>query len=730
MSTSVDINHHFDGQRHWFKQFWYTNPTLRDAEKAGPLGPVPTHFHRDILNRETWRPRDLLRYISPSYGKPHHMIVQAASGPNTQPQGEWRRRPVGGNAPTLMRVSTWAIGNRLETAEDYALAIGRSILVLPIIMFIVLYPMFTNGTGKQNDKYTSFPHRCYEYPKHALNQLDASPKALEWVKGQRKDDGDKTYIIKGEQNRLLRPRALVVLRNNKWDVVEDGSFTGPYIFISFAAAQYQKPAPTDENPQKTELDVDAIDRRARRLTLHHGMEAYWADFHCRAELQPEATDDVHRFCDVTRGAEKVCVVLPGDSPEFLVFFGQRLWCLPEILLARDHKVSICTPDFQSKDGVDKVEVVDIMEFTHRSWARTLTPSNEIIRDGNDEIFRLLAEHYTGSLTLSRLELIQVALQALKSRQYTEFQRGDIAYALMTLLTKRPRMDPSDTEEQALARLSLANDSDQIVERMACMDGIRIKGKPAWFNLEDDLGANLWDIQPLCQVAGVCHDGSLILDGTHAISIRWKDIPRIHSFRPVTWKKLGADIALRSGTIWFVVGISLVSAKSSVGLGAFLLILGLILLLTSPLSVHILYGGKVWGACPWLIGFEGTLPLEQIEHLTFGNAIGRLQYSPSSGPYCTGKPDERIGAEPLFNVSDLPQGHRLFTLIDTGTMTVTVFSAERPPSVALLAGKEGGMLRTILCSYERSTNGLRKECVLRMETPMWDSSNALGWVKLT
>lgn len=47
-----------------------------------------------------------------------------------------------------------------------------------------------------------------------------------------------------------------------------------------------------------------------------------------------------------------------------------------------------------------------------------------------------------------------------------------------------------------------------------MDGIRIKGKPAWFNLEDDMGAKMWDIQPLCQVAGVCYDGSLILDGMY------------------------------------------------------------------------------------------------------------------------------------------------------------------------------------------------------------------------
>ena len=277
MSTTVDINHHFDGQRHWFKQYRYTNPTLRDAEKAGPIEPVPTHFHRDVLNRETWRSRDLLRYISPFYGKPFHMIVQAAPGPNTQPQGEWRRRRVGGNAPTLLRVSSWAIGNQLESAEDFALAAGRSILVLPIIIFIVAYPMGNNG--RASAKYTAFPHKCYEYPKHALNQLDAAPNAQQWIKGQRKDDGDKTYITKGNQDRLLRPRALVVFRDDQWQVVEDGSFSGPYIFISFAAAQYQKPAPTAENPGKTTLDVDAIDLRARKLTLHHGMKAYWADFH-------------------------------------------------------------------------------------------------------------------------------------------------------------------------------------------------------------------------------------------------------------------------------------------------------------------------------------------------------------------------------------------------------------------------------------------------------------------
>jgi hypothetical protein len=296
-------------------------------------------------------------------------------------------------------------------------------------------------------------------------------------------------------------------------------------------------------------------------------------------------------------------MLPDTSPQALVFFGARMWCLPEILLARDHKVNLCAPNREDEDDVDSIERVDIMEFTHRSWARRLNNNQEVVPDGNEEIFRLLAEHYSGTLTLSRLELIQVAIAALRSRGMTPFQQGDIAYALMTLLTKRPRMDPTDTEEQALARLSLANDSDQIVERMACMDGIRIPKKPGWFNLSDDLGANLWDIEPLCQVAGVCEDGSIILDGAHGISIRWKDIPRIYFLRRETWKKLGASYGLRSGPYWFVIGCVLAAQQgSNKGAGIALLIIGLILLLTSPYSIRVLYGGKVckyssaWDTC--------------------------------------------------------------------------------------------------------------------------------------
>lgn len=179
-----------------------------------------------------------------------------------------------------------------------------------------------------------------------------------------------------------------------------------------------------------------------------------------------------------------------------------------------------------------------------------------------------------------------------------------------------------------------------------------------------VGANLWDIEPLAQVAGVCHDGSLIIDGCHGISIRWKDIPRIHFLIRETWKKAWASYALRSGPLWFLIGVALTAIPSTRGIGAFLLVIGILLLVSAPWSVTVLYGGKVWGATPWLIGFEGTLPLEEIEHMTFGNSIGRFTYTPSSGSYCSKMVHERIGADPSVNFGKLPRGHRLFTLIDT------------------------------------------------------------------
>lgn len=70
MSSFVDVNHHFDGGRHYSREWKsFTNPTLRDVGCDQPTPAAETFRHRDVLSRETWRPKDLLRYLSPTYGK-------------------------------------------------------------------------------------------------------------------------------------------------------------------------------------------------------------------------------------------------------------------------------------------------------------------------------------------------------------------------------------------------------------------------------------------------------------------------------------------------------------------------------------------------------------------------------------------------------------------------------------------------------------------------------------
>ena len=257
-----------------------------------------------------------------------------------------------------------------------------------------------------------------------------------------------------------------------------------------------------------------------------------------------------------------------------------------------------------------------------------------------------------------------------------------------------------------------------------------------FVLKDELGAQLWDIEPLCQVAGIGSDDSVFLDGCQAASIRWKNVPRIYFHGRNTWKKRWANRGWRTAPVWFVIGLGLlISAGQSkdptaASVGTLSFVVGLAMLLYGPWSVQRMHSGKVWGSTPWLIGFEGVLSLKQIERIFFGNAIGRISYAPSSGNHCNRDSSDRVGLPPT-RIRKVKTGYRWFTLVDTGpSMHVHIFQAKRPPTVALICGKEGGMLRVVLCSYEAHGNFLRKESVLRMETPMLSLTRLHGWLRLS
>lgn len=162
----------------------------------------------------------------------------------------------------------------------------------------------------------------------------------------------------------------------------------------------------------------------------------------------------------------------------------------------------------------------------------------------------------------------------------------------------------------------------------------------------------------------------------------------------------------------------------------------ILFLLGPICVRRLYGGTATESEASLPGLEGTMPIQALETIIFGNRQDRLVYTQSATPLGEQDPNICWGIEPQW-ITDpenhqpppLFHNHSLFTLIDTGRLRVTVFSAEKPPTFALLCGHDGGMLRAVLCSWDFANDCLYKEAVVRMLSDVWESAKPKSWLKL-
>lgn len=742
------------------------------------LSSLPLPYHDDPARR----PRESLlpqQYIDSATGRPRPLVVQSLrsphSGQDTQLFGTWKTVKASAKASLALRLSAWVVGD-INAQSNVALntmaylgAVLKAVILSPLFAYLTMLgiddPISTPGKHRAAPpipkEYAEFRGECHEYPKHTHSVLDTAPARHDNTSGA----NNNAISANGrEQERLYRPRRLFVKVGKAWRTLDGDGAQGekPYIFISYAANQFGREQDASGRLILTDEASKRLKQRAEAVVEESNLEAYWIDF-LRAPEQPEATDDVHRFCDVVRGSEKVCVLLSEDKEmsTSLAMFGKRLWCLPECLLAPGHVIHA--------QGGGKSEIIGIMQLPARAWTKPYTDDagNVVQGTGKREEFRLLAEHFSGLLTLSRLELFSVALSAMRALEFFAFQDGDMAYALMGLLRKRPSMDPSDSEQQALARLCLSNDSDRIIERMVCMLPIREVESSSWLGTADSFGANLWDIEPLCQVAGICNDEAIIVDSCHAVPIEWSSIPRIR-FKSRKSKTQGLVLMiLRSSIVWnsTLLFLLLLVAVLDIVLASYgrppgpepLVIKGmrlwarlaaypcLILGFLAPFCMSFVFKGEVQEIQPWLIGFQGTMPIEQLESMVFGNHVGRLEYTASSGLLCSRDNSTRKGIAPVIDMEAMPVGYSVFTLLDTvshttksttydanvvqGNLTVTIFSSARPPIVALLCGKEGGMLRVLLCSYNQLTNSLRKENVLRKETRMWERSASCGWIKL-
>lgn len=487
-----------------------------------------------------------------------------------------------------------------------------------------------------------------------------------------------------------------------------------YVFIAWTSEQFSED--TD--------DKDALLVIAEKATREAGLPAFWISITCMANRTiEELQDDVHRINDVIRGADLLVIIVgPGkrdagtrpSTTKLLKDWGSRMWTLPEALLSpQGQSILVYTR------GGDLNEPMHLAKKSFPTMVWSDAP-----------VTRQLIDHYEGSLVLSRLELVVIALRCLKNRHTTELFQGDLSYILMGLLLRRPLADPSDSAFQAFARLSLANDSDMLLERVICVEPK--DGHESWLSMEDMWDVNLWDIYPSCQIAGVGHDDTVLLDGAYGAAIRWKAFAAVAFANRPSLTRKAARVALHATPLLFSPGVALLATGSSqyIAVGVLLLLCSLIGVLASPWLMMKVYGGKLWAAQPWFFGFEGHLDIESIEAYIFGFNLGRLTWSPYGSALSRHHEDEHhecVGMDPTSdpNISRLVEEAKksrygepkVFTLVDTYTRTVTLFSAVRPPVAVLICGSEGGMQRAIMCSYETRTQTLYRETVLRMETPV-------------
>ena len=97
-----------------------------------------------------------------------------------------------------------------------------------------------------------------------------------------------------------------------------------------------------------------------------------------------------------------------------------------------------------------------------------------------------------------------------------------------------------------------------------------------------------------------------------------------------------------------------------------------------------------------------------------------------GTYCRNHPT----VASLQDMSRSAMGKmKVFTLVDTFNMTVTLFYAVRPPTILLVGGSEGGTKRAIACSFDMTTGTLYRETVLRIPTQSADRMEVLPRVRL-
>jgi hypothetical protein len=801
--------------------------------------------YRNPLGKKTRKYLDVDTYYSTTREYPRRLVVQATPEAIEEAKHDprprhWRQSEFQGQAPLVIRLAEFC-SNPLSLAEDDGVEeleddddddeddkswicgtkrrerkpIDIQLLCKRIVNCIA--SLFCNVTmawiievalaaelvatpwsdDSTPDDYTEYKNVHWNWPRHAINPLDQDP-----------DNKER----QSEVGRLTIPRALRIRNKSTglWETKETRELRDQtthmlpeYILLSFSRENFPGRGEEffKEYFDRVAEKVLHVENKRRERDGRPLLEAYWQDTHCVSQDKEQKTKDINTICDAVRCAKWIYVVLPHDDREQMEKWGQRIWTMPEVLLAVG-KIGYCACSPDVGENGERTFTISqdgkLTNFYDSFWPESRSRGEE-----DEDALGLLINHYTGTLKLSDLQLFTCAIQALARRYTTErkkngktiegYTTSDLAYAAMGLLAYRITPNDDDDNFQAIARLSLVNDSEQLLERLVCLWPCEEEGDAELTDFvvdktvagslaimhnianRDQYSTHLWDIHPLCDVVGIASDEytpTVILDRCRAIPIEWKKFPRMKYVKD--FSKLSATIFQKIvywGSGLIIAGFGLFySALSlefslipytynnsdnsnnqtvqvpnvSMYLVGSTVLFGFAWIISwfSPRAVRKLCngGGSVGLSCH-LVGFEGTMSLRDIEISIFGNCNSRLSYSPSSSIFSKTLRyrNIRMGQEP----EEGPQGwkeiakkicksprDRLFTIVDTGDLTVTVIAAERPPVVALICGRDGGMLRALLCSWRFENNCLYRECVVRMRSSLEDQTTPMDWLKVS
>ncbi|KAL4906974.1 hypothetical protein BDW74DRAFT_130949 [Aspergillus multicolor] len=826
------LQRHYDGHRHWASGVRSKRPQLTSEQLDARRLELSGHHKQGIqadpnASADTVacseRPRrylnfwgndehekfpDLDVYYSPTKGFARRLVVQATDDARLDKRPRhWNHRKLVGNAPFVIRLAEICLdpfdlkrvagGSPIDEEQrsghvkkdkffprhkhmtvllkplHFILSAVLTLLFAWIIQVLISVQVIASPWTDDGsvEPYEEYENVHWRWPRHAVNVLDQAPGNLEPQSDTHKSMIPKRLVVKGVDGNW-EAKDTKDLRDRNTGMLQ------PYIFLSFTRSSY--PAvdsvlrPFFHSVGEAILEAE----NKARLPDEPPINAFWVDTDCVSHGR-QYEEDVNTICDAVRCAKRVYILLPSEGEADKRAWGKRIWTLPEVLLAAEKIRYYCVaPVWQTHIQAMPTEYTKVVLSDMRGsfWPAQFYKAS-VVQDSGEDAISHLVDHYTNRTQLSELQLFTYAVQALARLTMGEGIKGYetklLAYAAMGLLAYRLKPHQKDNAFHAIARLSLVNDSNQLIERLLCLwpkptPIIGTMGLLHDVAEEDQYRTHLWDIHPLCSVVGVGDEGdddeetasTVILDRCRGIPIRWKSFPRLNYARDMTgFRATLSQWVVYLGAWFFLAGFNLFGTIATLGFSmlanthtldegnlkySLYVILvyfgvGWVISWFSPLAVRQLCNSGTKGVSCHLVGFEGTMPLDDIETKIYGNHHGRLSYSPSSTPFCKDmrNPHLRQGLEQdpdywerMRKELNISNSHRLFTIVDTGSLSVSVIAAERPPVVALICGREGGMLRTVLCSWRFETNTLYREGVMRMRSSLEEIARPNDWLKIS